>query len=171
MRIALIADTHDNEDRTRAALELLADRGVEALLHMGDLTSPWMVDLLCGEVAAALGTDVEVWAVRGNIDRDARGIEKAAAARDDVAFHFDVVHDLELGGSRIGMAHGDDATRVESMIHSGAFDLVCHGHTHAFRDERVGETRVVNPGAVHRAPTPSVCVYETADDRLERIEI
>jgi predicted phosphodiesterase len=28
---------------------------------------------------------------------------------------------------------------------------VCHGHTHRRREERVGKTLVLNPGAIYRA--------------------
>lgn len=176
MLVGLISDTHDNEARTRAALTRFADAGVEAVLHMGDLVSPAMVDLF---------GDVPTWIAQGNVDRDPAAIAAACrtvAGDAGADVRYADRHDVELGGARIGVLHGDDRTRLESMVASGAFDLVCHGHTHAFRDERVGGggadagadagapgTRVVNPGAVHRASEPSVCLYAPADDALERL--
>lgn len=159
MRLGLMADTHDNVERTRTALSLLEERDVEALLHMGDLASPRMLELFDG------------WSVRlcrGNVDHE-HAILEAVADLDHLAYA--VKHELAASGRRIGIIHGDDKARLESMIASGAFDLVCHGHSHRFRDERIGGTRVVNPGAVHRAATPSVCIYDPSDDDLERIEI
>lgn len=187
MLVGLISDTHDNMARTRAALGRFADAGVEAVLHMGDLVSPGMVDLF---------GDVPTWIAQGNVDRDPAAIEAACRtvagdAGAGAEVRYADRHDVRLGGARIGVLHGDDRTRLDSMVASGAFDLVCHGHTHAFRDERVGGgggghadtgadtgtdtntagtgTRIVNPGAVHRTSEPSVCLYDPAADALERL--
>jgi predicted phosphodiesterase len=48
---------------------------------------------------------------------------------------------------------------------------VLHGHTHEIRDERVGLTRVINPGALHRAARYTAAVLEPASDRLEIIVV
>jgi predicted phosphodiesterase len=39
-------------------------------------------------------------------------------------------------------------------------DLLLHGHSHRMRNERVGRTRVVNPGALHRAAVRTVGIVE-----------
>ena len=36
-------------------------------------------------------------------------------------------------------------------MNPGGADFLLHGHTHVPRDERIGATRVFNPGAVGRA--------------------
>lgn len=160
MRIGLISDTHDNRSRTEQALARLAEREPELLLHAGDLASGAMVPLFDGwRVLLAQGNVDRVRSIRGAIEE--HGVEIA----------YDVKHELDAGAARIGVIHGDDAGRLEGMVNSGAFDLVVHGHTHTFRDERLGATRVVNPGAVHRASPPSVCLYDAAEDALERIEL
>jgi predicted phosphodiesterase len=60
----------------------------------------------------------------------------------------------------IAFLHGDDAGRLAQTIRGGRFALVCHGHTHVSRIERVGETIVLNPGAVFRARPPSIALVE-----------
>lgn len=162
MRLGLLSDTHDNVERTRRALSILEDEGAEVLIHAGDVTSPRIVsEHLDGWRA---------WVALGNMDRDPRGLREAAAACDPTVA-VDRVHELELGGARVGLVHGDDRARLEGMVNGGAFDLIVHGHTHDFRDDRVGDTRVVNPGAVHRSAEPSVCTYEAGEDVLERIPL
>lgn len=170
MILGLIADTHNNDRRTRRALSLFEEAGVEAILHMGDLTSPEMVGLFAG---------YRTWIVEGNIDYGPDAI-RAAAQVLDPPIDYAERHELKLDGLRIGLLHGDDATRLESMVASGAFDLVCHGHTHDFRDEVLGGddgagTRVVNPGALHRTETQSVCLYDTKahpdEDALTRLTL
>ncbi len=160
MLVGLLSDTHDNEERTRAALSLLQEAGVQHLLHAGDLATGRLVPLLAGWM---------VHLAEGNVD-DASGIQEAVTA-SGAEIRYARVHELELGAKRVGLIHGDDGRRLEGMINSGAFDLVVHGHTHTFRDERVGSTRVVNPGAVHRASPPSVCTYDPGTDVLERLEL
>lgn len=160
MRLGLISDTHDNRKRTHRALELLADSDAEILLHAGDLNTDALVPLFDGW---------RVLLARGNVDRP-RAIREAIDEHD-ATIDYDVTHEVEAGDARIGLVHGDDEPRLEGMINSGAFDLVVHGHTHTFRDERIGSTRVVNPGALHRARPPSFCFYETSTDELERVEI
>lgn len=160
MLLGLISDTHDNGSRTRQALGLLEDQDPQKLLHAGDLTTGEMVPLFGGW---------QVHLAQGNVDR-ARDIRQAIEAQGARIAYSDK-HELEVDGCRIGILHGDDGSRLEGMINSGAFDLIVHGHTHTFRDERVGPTRVVNPGAVHRSSAPSVCVYDTETDRLERLHL
>jgi hypothetical protein len=39
------------------------------------------------------------------------------------------------------------------------------------RDERVGKTRLINPGALHRTPQRSVAVLDTATDGLHFLKV
>lgn len=158
MRLGLIADTHDNRDRTRKALAELEAAGAEMLLHAGDLNTARLVPMLEGW---------RVWLAQGNVDHPTR--IQQAIDEHGVDVTYGVRHEVEADGVRFGVIHGDDEGRLEGMINAGAFDLVVHGHTHRFRDKRVGGTRVVNPGAVHRASPPSVCVYDTEEAELDRL--
>lgn len=160
MRIGLLADTHDATDRTRRALELLKARGADVLVHAGDLTSGKLIPLLDGWT---------VWLVEGNGDWAETIV--AAIKEHDVDVRYDDEHALQLDGRRIGVLHGEYDGRLDAMIRNQRFDLVVHGHTHRFRDEQIGATRVVNPGAVYRSPSPSVGLYDLDEDELERLEL
>lgn len=157
MRIGLISDTHDNLARTRQAISVLRRAQIEVLLHAGDLTSGALVPFF---------ETWPTWAAQGNVD-DVALIEETIARRKS-PLQYAEAHEVTLDGVRFGLLHGDDTARLEGMVNSGAFDLVVHGHTHRFRDEEIGATRLVNPGAVHRTPVPSVCVYDTETRLLER---
>lgn len=160
MRVGLMADTHDNSERTRMGLKLLDKHDPELILHAGDLNTGASVALYDGW---------RVLLAEGNVDK-VRDIRRAIREHD-VDVHYDVMHELPLDDATIGLIHGDDEGRLEGMINAGAFDLVVHGHTHGFRDETFGDTRVVNPGALHRAKTPSVCVWDSETDELTRVEV
>jgi predicted phosphodiesterase len=60
----------------------------------------------------------------------------------------------------VALLHGHDVKLLHRTIHSGHWDLVCHGHTHAFSSTRQGQTLVLNPGAVSRTRHPSLAVVE-----------
>ncbi|MBO0697791.1 MAG: metallophosphoesterase family protein [Zavarzinella sp.] len=59
MKIGVLSDTHGQVDRTTAAIHLLRERGVELILHCGDIDSPATVRLF---------TDVPTHFVFGNWD-------------------------------------------------------------------------------------------------------
>ena len=48
---------------------------------------------------------------------------------------------------------------------------LCHGHTHATRDERLGPTRVINPGALFRARRHTVAVLDLARDEVSFLAV
>jgi putative phosphoesterase len=60
----------------------------------------------------------------------------------------------DVAGVRVGAHHGHLSWR------GGEVDLLLHGHSHRMRNEMVGRTRVVNPGALHRAPMKTVAIVE-----------
>lgn len=57
-------------------------------------------------------------------------------------------------GVRVGAYHGHLPWR------GGEVDLLLHGHSHRRRNEVVGRTRIVNPGALHRAAVRTVAIVE-----------
>jgi putative phosphoesterase len=57
-------------------------------------------------------------------------------------------------GVRIGAHHGHFPWT------GGEVDLLLHGHSHRMRNDIMGRTRVVNPGALHRAAVRTVAIVE-----------
>jgi uncharacterized protein len=148
MLIGILSDTHGRIDRTQQAVRMLESLQVELLVHCGDVGSPSVLTLL---------DDWPVHFVLGNTD-------SAWQFRNDVLEPKWICHErfgqLELAGKRIAFLHGDDARRLHEVIHSGQWDLVCCGHTHAAEITTEGRTLVVNPGALHRAGCPSMAVVD-----------
>ena len=137
MLIGLISDTHNNRPDTRDALDIFRALGIQIILHAGDLTSAQILEELTG---------FSVFLSFGNGDDPLMISSKAK--RISERFLCDEMLDLSLAGKRIFMIHGDQRTEQEKRIDSGDYDYVIHGHTHCYRDERVGSTRVINPGAL-----------------------
>lgn len=161
MRIGILSDTHGATGRATRAIELLLAHECRALLHCGDIGSEEVLRAMAERCRAAA---VPLHAVLGNVDLVEPALRDAACG--DGARVWGECAELELGERRIALLHGHDARALSAAIASGAFDYVCTGHTHQTRDERHGRTRVINPGAVYRAVSPSVAVLDLAKDAL-----
>jgi uncharacterized protein len=155
MLLALLSDTHDNVANTQAGLALLAPHKPAAYLHAGDLVSASMLELFAG---------LPFYFVFGNNEYDHAGLRSRAAALG--------VRCLGDGGelsfppAAVCLVHGHDFGQLDRAIRSGKYRYVIHGHTHVRRDERIGETRVINPGALHRAKAKTVALLDVASDSL-----
>ncbi|HEY8668405.1 MAG TPA: YfcE family phosphodiesterase [Tepidisphaeraceae bacterium] len=155
MLIGLLSDTHDRLPAMIAAVNLLRQRGAEFFIHCGDVGSEQILDQLAGLPAAF---------VFGNNDWDLRSLERYAQSIGvQCLLHFG---DLELGGKRIAVVHGDDAKLLARILTDQEHDYLLKGHSHQREDRRVGRTRIINPGALHRALQKSVALLNTETDEL-----
>lgn len=155
MIVGILSDTHDRVGAARAAFELLRRGGAEYYVHCGDVGSELVLDVLVGLPSAF---------VFGNTDWDRRGLERYAA-QVNVSCLGDG-GELDLGGKLFRLEHGDNARTLRQSVESQRFDYVLHGHTHVRRDERIGRTRVINPGALHRTREKTVALLDTEKDLL-----
>jgi putative phosphoesterase len=160
MRIGIVSDTHDRRAALEWALAELRRRGVTTVLHCGDIESPAMVELFAG---------LTTHFVFGNCDDDRDGLRSAVAALGGT-LHEPFGH-LELAGRQLAFLHGDDQRLRRDLENSKLFDYLFHGHTHQPEDRRVGPTRVINPGALHRARPRTFAVLDLADGRLETVAL
>ena len=147
MKIGVISDSHGEVSPTLQAIDVLDRFGVELTIHCGDV----------GLDVVPLLKERKVHFVPGNMD-DPNQLRKAIT--DPKHTLHDKFGALELEGKRIAFLHGHDVKLLHQTINSGNWDLVCHGHTHAFSSRREGRTLIVNPGALARTQTPSLAVVE-----------
>ena len=125
MKIGLIADTQGSFD-VSALLDHVAREfaGVDEIWHAGDWGSE--------EVLAGLRQLGRLVVVNGNAPDDPR---------------YPTTIEGVIGRWRLGMVHNLDKRRARW---AAGFDIVIHGHTHRWRDERIGRTRFINPGTATR---------------------
>jgi putative phosphoesterase len=158
MLIAILSDTHDKTDPLIPALARLRDRGAEHFIHCGDVGGQRVLDVLAGYPVTF------IW---GNNDWDVAALEEYAIKLGLTCGGRAV--ELTLDGKRFTVIHGDDPYLKRRIIVEQQPDYLLQGHTHQFDDERVGRTRVINPGALYRAKPKTVALLDTATDLLERI--
>ena len=163
MKIGIVSDSHGGIRWLRAALEAFGERGVQAIVHCGDVCGTDRIDMLAE-------ARVDAYVVAGNMDRDFSDLEQAAQ-RCGVHFTSEVI-EVPLGeGKHLVATHGHDENVLGELIAEQRFGYVCHGHTHQFRDERRGSVRIINPGALSHAHSHTAAVLDTETDTLEWIDL
>jgi hypothetical protein len=160
MRIGILSDTHSRYQTVETALRLLQDRHINLVLHCGDIEDAETVWLFEGLTAHF---------VFGNCDTE------RASLRQAVHGIGETLHEpfgrLELDGVRIAFLHGDDRRLLRYVEESGSYDFLFHGHTHQGAEHRTGPTRVINPGALHRARPKTFAVLDLATGALEAVQV
>ena len=123
MLIGVISDTHGLL-RVEA---LAALRGVELILHAGDLGGE--------SILRELRTLAPVYAVYGNVDDPAMGLPASV--------------DLVLDGVRLHLSHGHEfgSPTPARLVERYSADVIVFGHTHKPLIETRGATLILNPGA------------------------
>lgn len=157
MRIGLLSDTHIPETK-RAFPDCVAEafRGVDLILHAGDIYIPSALDQL-QEVAPVL-------AARGDDDmlRDPRVKDR---------------HVIEVGSLKVGLVHVFEGLHLywglEKAMETefnGPVDIIVFGHTHSVLIKRDNSVLLVNPGSAllphYQAKLGSVGILDINDGRV-----
>ncbi len=153
MLIGIMSDSHGQAARVGGAVRLLERLGAEQLVHCGDVGGISVLEELVGHRCGL------VW---GNTDRP-DGTVAAFIRATDLTVPAAAPLRLAVDGKTILVFHGHEA-EFDRALHRQAADYILHGHTHVPRDERVGDIRVINPGALHRARRHTVATLDPAAD-------
>lgn len=158
--IALISDTHENEEAIKKAVAVIRQRKPELVIHLGDIISPAMLDHFQG---------LRMTFLFGNNDGERAGLAKKAKALgfEGPVDELENVHKSK----KLYACHGTDKERLDQRIFYGGYDYVLTGHTHLKRDEKVKQTRVINPGALFRCAPYTVAFLDVEKDSVEFVEI
>lgn len=159
MKVLVLSDSHGNIVRLKHAVGYANSGGIDAIIHCGDWDN-------AKAVLAMKSSEIPVYGVLGNADVDPQMVP--SLRNTNVNFGVDFLK-LNLGGKNIGVCHFPG--KLEEAIKSQEYDVLFHGHTHKKKDKLIGKTRVVNPGALQKTPTPSFAVYDTASNTIEFVDM
>jgi putative phosphoesterase len=158
MKIGVLSDSHGRVGTVMDALALLRDRGIDTVLHCGDIDDPPTVRLFRG---------FQAHFVFGNCDTD-RDELRLTMAEVGATLHEPFGH-VQLDGVEIAFVHGDNSGLLRDLERSDAFDFLFYGHTHVAAEHRTGRTRIINPGALHRARVKTFVVFDLATHDMESV--
>ncbi|MGC9048836.1 MAG: metallophosphoesterase family protein [Patescibacteria group bacterium] len=159
MKIAILADSHDNVPNMEKALGWINQRGISLIIHCGDLCAP---SILTKVILPKFSGQLHF--VHGNVG-DSELLEKLAKDLKNVKI-YSQVGEIELDGKKIAFTHQPE--KGKELAQSGKYDLVFYGHTHKPWEEKVGNCRLVNPGTLagmfYKA---TFAIYDPETDKLE----
>lgn len=159
MLIGVLSDSHGHADTTALAVRALVAEGAQMLLHLGDIGTEQVIDELVGHNARI---------VFGNCDWEVDALSRYAEL---VAVQVDhPMGMIEVAGRRIAFTHGH-LSRLMRQALDQRVDYLLYGHTHTIGDERVEGTRLINPGALHRAARYTSALLDPSRDDVRWIEI
>ena len=159
MKIAVISDTHDHMNNILQAVSIINERKVNALIHCGDYVAPFVKRWF-----DKLGESIKkkFFGVFGNNDGERLFLKQNLGQICQFAQNGNELI-IELGGKRIFVSHMPKQKTIEALAHSGKFDIILSGHSHAIRIEKYENgVLVVNPG--------ELCGYLTGNSTFAIID-
>lgn len=159
MRLAIISDTHDNIPNLEKALSWINSQEISLIIHCGDLCAPAMLNKVLLPNFSG-----QIHLIHGNVS-DRESLEENAKEFKNVKLHGDF-GEIEIEGKKIAFVH--KLWQGKKIAETQKYDLVFYGHTHKPWEEKIGKTRLVNPGTLagmfYKA---SFAVYDSETDKLE----
>lgn len=165
MLIGAISDTHDNLPLIEKAVQILNQQKVGLVLHAGDYVAGFVIPKLSKLNCSLIG-------VFGNNDGDHELLKKRFSETTNCTIH-DRFTQTTIQGYRIALLHGHETELLNSIVDSGYFDAIIHGHSHNRRIEQKGKTLSINPGELcgYLTGKPSIAILDTSKRQAEFIEL
>ena len=158
--IGILSDTHDNVENILKAIKIFENVNVDFIIHCGDVVAPATLRFFKG---------IHTKVVKGNCDGD---IEHFKIVLEEIGGEYlGEIGELEISGKKILVYHGDDQNKLRGFIDKGEYDYIFTGHTHKGRDEKIGRTRVVNPGAHYYGAENTVVLFDLNRDKVKFINV
>ncbi len=163
MIIAIMSDSHDHIWNVRKALEVLRSQEADSIIHCGDLIAPFTLRELAH-------FDGPVHWVLGNNDGDPYMLTKISLTELKNIEPHGLIGRLRLDGVSIAVTHHEEIGLA--LAQAGGYDLVCCGHTHVHRQERINATTLLNPGDVMGKDGPgSFCLFDTLSREIKLVKL
>ena len=136
MILGVVGDTHNRLSNVEKIIDIFNEKKVDKVIHTGDITQAKTLERFSRLNCPLIG-------VYGNNDLEEEGL-KDIAEQNGFSFH-DPTLILEISNTKIAVFHEPD--KVESFLEKdSSIDLIIHGHTHRYRNENIGNIRIINPG-------------------------
>jgi putative phosphoesterase len=165
MKVGIMSDTHDNLPLVDRAITCLNQENPAIVLHAGDYVAPFTVARFEQLQANLIG-------VYGNNDGDHELLTKRFSEIETAELRGRFA-EVILDGVKIALLHGEEHDLLQSLISSGYYDVVAHGHTHEAATYRHGRTVVVNPGEVcgYLSNRSTLALFDTTKRKTDIVQL
>lgn len=159
MKIGIMSDSHDHRPNIQKALEIFKEKGVEVIIHAGDLISPFCVKMFeefKGKFYLCAGNNLGDTEVISNMMKE-------------VGFFYEDIGEFEIEGKTFALYHGTDELKLNSLIYSKLpYDYVITGHTHKKLLKKVEKKVIINPGETFDLyEDPTVAILNLVDRKVK----
>ena len=163
MLAAVMSDSHDNIWNLKKALTIIGREGAGLIVHCGDFVAPFMLKELHD-------AGLPVHGVFGNNDGDQYLLTKLSLTTLSRVSLHGLVGQIEIDGFQVAFTH--QGVVGEGLAAGGRFQLVCVGHSHEYRQQRIGGTTLLNPGEIMgKDGSPGFCLVDTNTFEIRRINL
>jgi putative phosphoesterase len=160
MKIAIISDTHDNTTTLKKAVGLIKKEKIKTIIHCGDIFKPETLKQGLKEYQG------KIYIIFSEADAGFSKIPEDSFEDLPKSKVFKKSGQIKIGGKKIAFCHFPEIGR--DLAKTQKYDLVFYGHTHKPWEEKIGKTRMVNPGNIAGLFfRPSFAIYDTKTDKLE----
>ena len=160
MKLAVVADSHDRQDKILKAVSIMNQKKIDALIHLGDYVSPF-VKKWFDELNDSIKKNF--YGVFGNNDGERIYLKQNLGQICKLTTNATELI-LELDGKKIFASHMLQQETIEALAKSGQFNIILSGHTHIIVNTKYKNGVIVlNPG--------ELCGYLTGKATFAIIDI
>jgi hypothetical protein len=168
MKLGIISDTHDKPAAILQALDIFQRQAVDLVVHCGDWTRPSTAAYFADQ---ALMRSLPTRGVLGNNDTDVAGFLALNSTRQDFSLVEGVLRFM-AAGKRVVAYHGHHKPTLRSVLAEDC-EVLCLGHSHKPRYDRIDSKIIVNPGSTafaiprSREWKASVAIYDSDSHEVQ----
>ena len=136
MILGVVGDTHNSLSNIEKIIDIFNEKNVDKVIHTGDITQAKTLSRFSRLSCPLIG-------VYGNNDLEEKGLKDIA---EQNGFNFQ--HPpflLKISNKKIAIFH--EPEDIENFLKKDpSIQLIIHGHTHRYRNENIGNVKIINPG-------------------------
>ena len=136
MILGVVSDTHNHLSNVEKIIDIFNEKNVGKVIHTGDITQAKTLSRFSRLNCPLIG-------VYGNNDLEEKGLKGIARQN---GFNFqNPPFLLTISNKKIAIFH--EPEDIENCLKKNpSIQLIIHGHTHRYRNEKIGDVRIINPG-------------------------
>ena len=136
MILGVVSDTHNHLSNVEKIIDIFNEKNVGKVIHTGDITQAKTLSRFSRLNCPLIG-------VYGNNDLEEKGLKGIARQN---GFNFqNPPYLLTISNKKIAIFH--EPEDIENFLKKEpSIQLIVHGHTHRYRNENIGNVKILNPG-------------------------
>lgn len=136
MILGVVSDTHNRLSSVEKIIDIFNEKDVDKVIHTGDITQAKTLSRFSRLNCPLVG-------VYGNNDLEEKNLKDTA---EQNGFNFqDPPFLLTISNKKIAIFH--EPEEIENFLKkTPSIQLIIHGHTHRYRNEKIGNVKIINPG-------------------------